>query len=288
MLGARTALFGSLTALFQFDIKRIIAFSTCSQLGYRCAAVGLNSFEAAFNHLTMHAYFKALLFLVAGLIIHKLNNEQDIQKRGGLYILYPLLYVASLIGSLSLCARFSRSGFYSKDYIIELAYAKCTVDLTVIYVRLYIASMLTRLYSIRRRYRVFYRKTNIHKSNFRKSRSHQLSINSILVLIVLSLASILLGYMFSELRHPSNLTFNNQIFYNAGTRKAQNPRLTATFNDVELAKPGVKKALALRYLVVTVVVATIFSEYRLAYWVYFKPQRTSIRLFFQRKEDSMP
>jgi len=207
VLGAATALFGSLTAVVQFDIKRIIAFSTRSQLGYRRAAIGLNSYEMAFSHLIGHAYFKALLFIAAGIIVHNLNNEQDIRKMGGLFKLYPLIYRSVLIGNGSLCAFFGTSGFYTKDRIIDFAYAKTTVNLHRIFIMLYLAATITIRYTVRMRYIIFYRKSNIRLNNFYPENTHTWSYTLMAVLASLSIVSVSSGYFLSELRYPANLTF---------------------------------------------------------------------------------
>ncbi len=119
MIGAITALFMGLIGLVQNDIKRIIAYSTLSQLGYMTAALGASAFSAAIFHLMTHAFFKALLFLAAGSVIHAMNNEQDIRKMGGLRRYMPVTYVTFLIGSLALAGIPPFAGFFSKDLIIE-------------------------------------------------------------------------------------------------------------------------------------------------------------------------
>jgi NADH:ubiquinone oxidoreductase subunit 5 (subunit L)/multisubunit Na+/H+ antiporter MnhA subunit len=117
--GGLTAFVASTIGAFQNDIKKIIAYSTCSQLGYMLAACGLYNFAGAYFHLFNHAFFKALLFLGAGSIIHALGDEQDLRKFGGLLSMLPLTHVALLIGSFSLMGIPFFSGFYSKDIIIN-------------------------------------------------------------------------------------------------------------------------------------------------------------------------
>ena len=120
-IGAFTAFFSATIALVQMDIKKLIAYSTCSQLGYMVYACGLSLYNLSLFHLFNHAFFKALLFLSAGSIIHSLNNEQDFRKMGGLLKILPNTYISLLIGSLSLCGFPFLSGFFSKDLIIELS-----------------------------------------------------------------------------------------------------------------------------------------------------------------------
>jgi len=122
LIGALTAFFSALISIVQFDIKKIIAYSTCSQLGYMFVALGLTQFQVSFYHLVNHAFFKALLFLVAGSIIHSLNGEQDIRKMGGLLRVFPVQYICFLIASLSMTGFFFFSGFYSKELIILTSY----------------------------------------------------------------------------------------------------------------------------------------------------------------------
>src|SRR5208282_3681410 len=120
--GAITAFFAASIGLFQNDIKKVIAYSTMSQLGMMVIAVGLSNYNAALMHLVLHAAYKAGLFLGAGSIIHAMNDQQDFRRFGGLVKLLPLTYIVILIASLSLAALPWLSGYYSKDLIIELAY----------------------------------------------------------------------------------------------------------------------------------------------------------------------
>jgi NADH-ubiquinone oxidoreductase chain 5 len=127
-IGATTAFFSATVGLIQNDIKKVIAYSTCSQLGYMVFACGLSNYHVALFHLSNHAFFKALLFLSAGSIIHSLSNEQDMRKYGALINMLPFTSVMLLIGSLSLMGFPFLTGYYSKDLIIELAYSNYTVN----------------------------------------------------------------------------------------------------------------------------------------------------------------
>ena len=119
-IGSLTAFFASIIGLFQHDLKKVIAYSTCSQLGYMIFACGASSYSLSLFHLINHAFFKALLFLGSGIIIHGLNNEQDMRRMGGLIKLFPFTYISMLIGSLALSGFPFLSAFYSKDLILEL------------------------------------------------------------------------------------------------------------------------------------------------------------------------
>jgi NADH-ubiquinone oxidoreductase chain 5 len=123
-VGALTAFFASSVGLVQNDLKRVIAYSTCSQLGYMVFACGLSHYSVAFFHLANHALFKALLFLSAGSIIHGLMDEQDLRRMGGLIRVFPLTYVMIFIGSIALMGFPFLTGFYSKDAILEVAVSR--------------------------------------------------------------------------------------------------------------------------------------------------------------------
>ena len=123
-VGIITSVLSGLIGFFQYDIKKIIAYSTCSLLGYMFFSCGLSAYHLSLFHLFNHAFFKSLLFLSAGSIIHCVSNEQDIRKMGGLFKLLPLSYVSILIASLSLSGLPFLSGFFSKESILELSYLK--------------------------------------------------------------------------------------------------------------------------------------------------------------------
>ncbi|MEK9621984.1 MAG: NADH-quinone oxidoreductase subunit L [Alphaproteobacteria bacterium] len=126
IVGATTAIFAATVGMTQFDIKRVIAYSTCSQLGYMFFAAGVSAYPAAMFHLTTHAFFKALLFLGAGSVIHALSDEQDLRNMGGIWKKIPLTYAMMWIGSLALAGFPFFAGFYSKDMILEAAYGAHT------------------------------------------------------------------------------------------------------------------------------------------------------------------
>src|SRR6201999_2060375 len=125
-IGATTAFFAASVGLFQNDIKRVIAYSTCSQLGYMFVAAGVGDYQASVFHLLTHAFFKALLFLTAGSVIHAMSDEQDMRKMGGIWRMIPLTYAMMWVGNLALGGIFPFAGFYSKDAILEAAWASHT------------------------------------------------------------------------------------------------------------------------------------------------------------------
>lgn len=131
--GAITSFFAATSGAFQNDLKRVIAYSTCSQLGYMIFACGISSYSVTMFHLTNHAFFKALLFLSAGSIIHGLHDEQDMRKMGSLNRILPFTYTMTLIGSLALIGFPFLTGYYSKDFILELAGTKAQFSGNIAY-----------------------------------------------------------------------------------------------------------------------------------------------------------
>ncbi len=148
-IGATTALFAATVGCAQNDIKRVIAYSTCSQLGYMFVAAGVGVYQASIFHLITHAFFKALLFLGAGSVIHAMSDEQDMRKMGGIWKLIPATYAVMWIGNLALAGVFPFAGYYSKDAIINAAYAADTGIGMYGFVCTILAAFLTAFYSWR-------------------------------------------------------------------------------------------------------------------------------------------
>lgn len=164
VLGAMTAFFASSVGLVQNDLKRVIAYSTCSQLGYMVFSCGLSNYSAGVFHLANHAFFKALLFLAAGAVIHAVNDEQDMRKMGGLKNLIPFTYSVVIIGSLALIGFPFLAGFYSKDLVLELAYGKYTTHSHFSYFLGTLGAFLTAFYSTRLLCLTFLVKPNGYKT----------------------------------------------------------------------------------------------------------------------------
>jgi NADH:ubiquinone oxidoreductase subunit 5 (subunit L)/multisubunit Na+/H+ antiporter MnhA subunit len=196
VIGALTALFCSMIAVFQYDIKKIIAYSTCSQLGYMFFSCGISNYQIAMFHLFNHAFFKALLFLGAGCIISALMDEQDIRKMGALAKQIPLTYISILIGSLAITGFPFLAGFYSKDVVLEIAYTRFLIDGYFIYLMGVLAAFFTALYSIRLLVFVFFMFNNSFKINKLIQESNVLML---IPLYVLSLMTLIVGYVFSDL-----------------------------------------------------------------------------------------
>jgi NADH-ubiquinone oxidoreductase chain 5 len=196
-VGAITAFFAATCGLLQNDLKRIVAFSTISQMGYLFMAVGLSQYNVALFHLVNHAFFKALLFLAAGAVIHAMADQQDVRRLGGLINFLPFTYTAILIGSMSLMALPWLTGFYSKDLIIELAYAQYQFSGAAGYWLGTLTAILTAFYSFRLISLVFLSYPNAPKNDY--LHSHEASTAVVIPLFVLSLFSIFFGYIFADL-----------------------------------------------------------------------------------------
>jgi NADH-ubiquinone oxidoreductase chain 5 len=197
IIGALTAFFAATTGLLQNDLKRVIAYSTCSQLGYMVFACGLSNYYAGMFHLVNHAFFKALLFLSAGAVIHALNDEQDMRKMGGLFKILPFTYVMILIGSLALMGFPFLTGFYSKDVILELAASKFNFSSGFAYWLGVFSAFFTAFYSFRLINLTFLKKTNSYKSSIENA--HDAPILMALPLYLLAFFSIFFGYIFKDL-----------------------------------------------------------------------------------------
>jgi NADH-quinone oxidoreductase subunit L len=191
IIGAITAIFAATVALVQNDIKRIIAYSTCSQLGYMFFALGVSGYSSAIFHLYTHAFFKALLFLSAGSVIHGMNNEQDINKMGGLRKYMPITYIMMTIGSLAIAGIFPFSGFYSKDAILESAKFAYSAVGNFAYIIGLISAFLTAFYSWRLMIIVFHG----DKKYDLKHLPHESGKLMITPLVFLAIGALLSGFL---------------------------------------------------------------------------------------------
>lgn len=210
VIGLATSLISSFTGLYQYDIKRIIAFSTCSQLGFILFSIGLGNLKFGLFHLFNHAFFKALLFLCAGSVIHACG-EQDIRKMGGLWQFLPLTYVCMIIASLSLAGFPFLSGFYSKDLILESSYSLSSSNAMAIAIISSLSSFLSSFYSFRLIYFVFFGENHMVKKNVNSI--HEGSIFLYIPLIVLCILSIVSGFLFKDIFILSGF-FKNTLYSN--------------------------------------------------------------------------
>ena len=211
LVGATTAFFAATCGLVQNDLKRIIAFSTISQLGYMVMAVGISQYNVALMHVVNHAFFKALLFLGAGAIIHSVSDQQDIRKLGGLISFLPFTYSVMLIGTIALLGLPWLSGFYSKDLIIELAYSTYSFSGMYAYVLGSITAGITAFYSFRLISLVFLTYPNASQNTYKHI--HEANTAVIIPLFVLSIFSIFFGYLFSDLFVGVGSSFFNQSIF---------------------------------------------------------------------------
>lgn len=211
LLGATTSFFAATTGLVQNDIKRVIAYSTCSQLGYMMFACGLSGYSIGIFHLSNHAFFKALLFLGAGSVIHAINDEQDMRKMGGLKNFLPFTYTVMLFGSLALAGFPFLSGFYSKDLILELAASKYNIFSTLAYILGSFGAFFTAFYSTRLLYLTFLSKPNGYKSVV--SIAHDSNVNITLALFCLTIPSVFIGYFTKDLFVGVGSPFFNNVLF---------------------------------------------------------------------------
>jgi NADH-quinone oxidoreductase subunit L len=197
VVGMTTAFFAATIALVQTDIKKIIAYSTCSQLGYMFFAAGVGAYNVAMFHLFTHAFFKALLFLGSGSVIHSFKDEQDINQMGAVYKKLPYTWILMIIGTLALTGFPFLSGFYSKDAIIEFAYLRGnTVGYYAAGVGI-LTALLTSIYSWRLIFKTFHGTYNNKKLKI--DEMHESPMVMLIPLIVLAIGSIFAGFLFKDL-----------------------------------------------------------------------------------------
>nr|WBU10920.1 NADH dehydrogenase subunit 5 [Malassezia furfur] len=196
-IGSITAFFAASTGLLQNDLKRVIAYSTCSQMGYLFLACGLSQYNTALFHLVNHAFFKALLFLSAGAVLHATFDQQDQRRLGGLLAFLPFTYTAILIGSLSLMAIPFMTGFYSKDLILELAYSQYLFKGSIAYWFGSISAGLTAFYSFRLVAMTFLTYPNSPKKIYEST--HDAAIFAMIPMTTLAILAIFFGYVAKDL-----------------------------------------------------------------------------------------
>jgi len=210
-VGATTAIFAASIAIVQTDIKRIIAYSTCSQLGYMFFAAGMGAYNVAIFHLFTHAFFKALLFLGAGSVIHAFHDEQNIEKMGGVWKKIPFTYALMLIGTLALTGFPLLAGFYSKDAIIESAYFSKSLFAGYAFVIGLTTAFITSIYSWRLIFKTFHGKYN-NTMSFEKV--HESGPVMLIPLLLLAVGAIFSGYVFHGIFIGENTQFwGKAIFF---------------------------------------------------------------------------
>ena len=269
-LGAITTIFSSLIGLFQQDIKKVIAYSTMSQLGMMVIAVGLSSYNIALFHLVNHAFYKALLFLGAGAVIHAVADNQDFRKYGGLIPFLPLTYSVMLIASLSLVAFPYMTGYYSKDFIIESAYGQYLFSGTAVYFIATIGAMFTTLYSVKVLYLTFLTNPNGPLINYKQA--HEGDIFMSTPLIILAVFSIFFGYITKDIfiGLGSDFFADNSLFIHPSHE---------IMLDTEFAVPTFFKILPLIFTVTLSIISIVLSEYLAKVLIYFKLSRFGYNIF---------
>ena len=269
-LGAITTVFSSLIGLFQQDIKKVIAYSTMSQLGMMVIAVGLSSYNIALFHLVNHAFYKGLLFLGAGAVIHAVADNQDFRKYGGLRPFLPLTYSVMLIASLSLVAFPFMTGFYSKDFILESAYGQFYFSGTVVYFIATIGAMFTTLYSVKVLYLTFL--TNPNGPVVNQKHAHEGDMFMSLPLIILAVFSIFFGYITKDIfiGLGSGFFADNSLFIHPTHE---------IMLDTEFAVPTLFKLLPLVFTISLSILAIILSEFLGKIIIYFKFSRLGYNIF---------
>ena len=287
-VGAITTIFSSLIGLFQQDIKKVIAYSTMSQLGMMVIAVGLSSYNIALFHLVNHAFYKGLLFLGAGAVIHAVADNQDLRKYGGLISYLPLTYSVMLIASLSLIAIPFMTGFYSKDFILESAYGQYHLSGIIVYFIATLGAMFTSLYSVKVLYLTFLTNPNGPLINYKQAHAaHEGDIFMTIPLILLALFSIFFGYLTKDIfiGLASGFFSDNSLFIHP---------LHEIMLDTEYAVPHFFKLLPFFFTLLLILVSILFTElypkllinFKLSSFGYnifsFFNQRFLIELFYNR------
>jgi proton-translocating NADH-quinone oxidoreductase chain L len=214
LFGGRTAFFSALIGIFQNDMKRVIAYSTCSQLGYMLLCCGFSQYGRALFHLVNHAFFKALLFLSAGAVIHRLSGEQDMRRMGGLVRRLPISYLGILIGSLALVGFPGFSGIYSKDMLLMIGASSFVVEGYVFYTVQLLVAFCTRLYSAKLLRFVFFGTPNGFRIVYSGVTSHLHSYNMNFALLTLILFSTFFGFFFVEIFDYMGFTLSKtEVFW---------------------------------------------------------------------------
>lgn len=284
-LGAITTVFSSLIGLFQQDIKKIIAYSTMSQLGMMVIAIGLSSYNIAIFHLVNHAFYKGLLFLGAGAVIHAVSDNQDLRRYGGLISFLPLTYTVILIASLSLVAFPFMTGFYSKDFILESAFGQYYFSSISVYVIAVIGAIFTTLYSVKVLYLTFLANPN-GPINYYKN-AHEGDIFLSLPLVILAIFSIYFGYLTKDIfiGLGSGFFVDNSIFIHP---------MHEILIDTEFAVPTLFKLLPFVLTISFSALAIIYPEFmpssvtnfkysNIGYYIFgFFNQRFLVEFFYNK------
>ena len=272
-VGAITTVFSSLIGLFQQDIKKVIAYSTMSQLGMMVIAIGLSSYTIALFHLINHAFYKGLLFLCAGAVIHAVADNQDFRKYGGLVSYLPLTYSLMLTASLSLVAFPFMTGFYSKDFILESAYGQYKFSSIIVYFIATIGAMFTTLYSVKVLYLTFLTNPNGSLINYKPAKSaHEGDIFMSTPLVILGFFSIFFGYITKDLfiGLGSDFFSDNALFIHPHHE---------LILDTEFAVNTIYKLMPLFFTIFLTICSIVLTEFYPNLLISFKLSRLGYNIF---------
>jgi NADH-ubiquinone oxidoreductase chain 5 len=270
IIGTATNVVSSLIGLFQQDIKKVIAYSTMSQLGMMVIAVGLSCYNIALFHLVNHAFYKALLFLGAGSVIHAVADNQDFRRYGGLKPFLPLTYSVMLIASLSLVAFPFMTGFYSKDFILESAYGQYYFSSTAVYTISTIGAMFTTLYSVKVLYLTFLANPNGPLISYKQA--HEGDIFMSLPLIILAVFSIFFGFITKDMfiGLGSGFFVDNALFIHPSHE---------IMLDTEFGVPALVKLLPFIFTMLLIFISIVLSEFLPTLLIHFKLSRLGYNIF---------
>ncbi len=242
-IGAATAIFAASIALTQNDIKRVIAYSTCSQLGYMFFAAGVGAYNASIFHLTTHAFFKALLFLSAGSVIHAIHHQQDMRNMGGLFKKIPFTGSMMWIGSLAIIGFPYFSGYYSKESILENAYYSSNGIAYFAYIVGILTALLTAFYSWRLLFLTFHGVNRSNKEIFQNV--HESPYVMTIPLFILAIGSIFSGIFFSDYF----IGYNKKEFWDSAIILAQSSHKYLPFTQSLISKLAVALGIVICILI---------------------------------------
>ena len=259
IFGGTTAFFAATVGLVQNDIKRVVAYSTCSQLGYMFVALGAGGYAMGVYHLFTHAFFKALLFLGAGSVIHAMHHEQDIRNMGGLWRKIPYTAALMAIGTLALTGFPFTAGFFSKDAIIEVAYATKVPGHDYAFLCVILAALMTSFYSWRLWFLTFWGTTRADHHTY--EHAHESPLVMMIPLAVLAVGSILAGYPLKEYF----IGHHHDAFWKGALAYAQSNQILHDYHEVPK-------------WVVAAPLVMMLSGFALAWYMYVRSPQTPVRL----------
>lgn len=280
VIGGTTAFFMGLLAITQYDIKRVIAYSTLSQLGYMAVALGASAYDAAIFHLVTHAFFKALLFLAAGSVIIAMHHEQDMRKMGGLARYLPVTYLTFMVGSLALCAIPPFAGYFSKDIIIEAVNFSHVPGARYAYYCVLFGAFVTPLYTFRALFMTFHTSDRVDRSL--RGHVHESPMVILAPLVLLAIASLLVGQVLV-----------GSFLFNRGGMLAETifilpqhnvmSHIASEFHGANVMALEAGKSLSFWLAIAGIITAWLFTEYFPSWSERFKQRFSLLYAILQRK-----